>query len=96
MNKNDLIEVMAKSADISKNAATQALDAFIESVTKSLQKRKDVILVNFGSFKVGQRSARMGRNPQTGEPIRIPARTVVRFSAGKKLKDALKERRTIT
>lgn len=89
MNKNDLIEVMAKSADISKNAATQALDAFIDSVTKSLQKHEDIVLINFGSFKVSRRAARTGRNPQTGIPMRIPASTVVRFSAGKKLKEAL-------
>ena len=89
MNKNDLIEIMAMSADISKNAATQALDAFIDSVTKSLQKYEDVVLVNFGSFKVSQRAARTGRNPQTGVSMQIPASTVVRFSAGKKLKEAL-------
>ena len=89
MNKNDLIEAMAKSADISKNAASRALDTFINSVTESLRKRKDVVLVGFGSFKSSQRAARTGRNPQTGEPIKIPASIVVRFSAGKKLKEAL-------
>lgn len=89
MNKNDLIEVMAQSADISKNAASRALDAFVNSVTESLQERKDVVLVGFGSFKSSQRVARTGRNPQTGEPMQIPASIVVRFSAGKKLKEAL-------
>ncbi|QHG92677.1 HU family DNA-binding protein [Coxiella endosymbiont of Amblyomma sculptum] len=91
MNKNDLIENITKSVNVSRNTATQVLDTFIRSVTESLRKHKDVVLVNFGSFKVSQRSARMGRNPQTGAPIRIPARTVVRFLAGKKLKEALKE-----
>lgn len=89
MNKNDLIEVMAKSADISKNAASRALDAFISSITESLRERKDVVLVGFGSFKSSQRVARTGRNPQTGEPMQIPASIVVRFSTGKKLKEAL-------
>lgn len=89
MNKNDLIEVMAQSAGISKNAATRALDAFINSVIKSLQSHEDVILVGFGSFKVSSRAARTGRNPQTGEPMQIPASVVARFSAGKKLKQAL-------
>ncbi|MBT8506367.1 DNA-binding protein HU [Coxiella-like endosymbiont of Rhipicephalus sanguineus] len=89
MNKNDLIEVMAESAGISKNAANRALDAFVDSVTESLQSHKDVVLVGFGSFKASPRAARTGRNPQTGEPIQIPASVVARFSAGKKLKEAL-------
>ncbi|APQ67102.1 HU family DNA-binding protein [Coxiella burnetii] len=89
MNKNELIEVIAQSADISKNAAGRALDAFVDSVTKSLQEGEDVVLVGFGSFTTSQRAARTGRNPQTGDTMQIPAATVARFKAGKKLKDAL-------
>ena len=89
MNKNDLIETMAASADISKNAATRALDAFIEAVTGSLSGGTDVVLVGFGSFTTSHRAARSGRNPQTGETMQIPAATVARFKAGKKLKEAV-------
>ena len=89
MNKNDLIESMAASADISKNAATKALDAFIEAVTGSLSGGTDVVLVGFGSFTTSERAARTGRNPQTGETMQIPAATVARFKAGKKLKEAV-------
>ncbi|WP_230578126.1 HU family DNA-binding protein [Coxiella burnetii] len=85
MNKNELIEVIAQSADISKNAAGRALDAFVDSVTKSLQEGEDVVLVGFGSFTTSQRAARTGRNPQTGDTMQIPAATVARFKAGKKL-----------
>jgi DNA-binding protein HU-beta len=89
MNKNDLIETMAASADISKNAATRALDSFIEAVTGSLSGGTDVVLVGFGSFTTSHRAARSGRNPQTGETMQIPAATVARFKAGKKLKEAV-------
>ncbi|MBW5802790.1 HU family DNA-binding protein [Coxiella endosymbiont of Ornithodoros amblus] len=89
MNKNELIEIIAQSADISKNAAGRALDAFVDSVTKSLQEGEDVVLVGFGSFTTSQRAARTGRNPQTGDAMQIPAVTVARFRAGKKLKDAV-------
>lgn len=89
MNKNDLIETMAASADISKNAATRALDAFIEAVTGSLSGGADVVLVGFGSFTTSHRAARTGRNPQTGATMQIPAATVARFKAGKKLKEAV-------
>lgn len=89
MNKNEIIEVMAQSADISKNAAQRALDAFVDAVTASLQKGDDVVLVGFGSFTTSKRAARTGRNPQTGATMNIPAATVARFRAGKKLKDAV-------
>ena len=91
MTKNELIEIMAKAADISKNVAARALDAFMDSVTKSLQEGKDIVLVGFGTFRTSQRAARTGRNPQTGKPMHIPATTVARFSAGKKLKEALNQ-----
>lgn len=89
MNKNELIEQMATAADISKAKATLALDAFVEAVTASLQKREDVTLVGFGTFTVSERAARTGRNPHSGESIEIAAASVPKFRAGKKLKDAV-------
>jgi DNA-binding protein HU-beta len=88
-NKSDLIEAIAKSADISKAAAGRALDATIESITKSLKKGELVSLVGFGTFYVGERAARNGRNPQTGATINIKAAKVPKFRAGKGLKDAV-------
>lgn len=89
MTKNKLVKIMANAAHISKNAATHALDAFMDSIIKSLQEGNKIMLIGFGTFKTSQRVARMGRNPHTGEPMKIPAIKVVRFSAGKKLKEAL-------
>jgi len=89
MNKNEIIEAMASGADISKNAAARALDAFVDSVTTSLRDGDDVVLIGFGSFTTSQRAARTGRNPQTGQTMQIPAATVARFKAGKKLKEAV-------
>lgn len=88
-NKSDLIEAIAKSADISKAAAGRALDATIDAVMKSLKKGEDVSLVGFGTFYVGKRAARTGRNPQTGAAIKIKAAKVPKFRAGKGLKDAV-------
>ena len=88
MNKSQLQEKIAEGADISKAAAGRALDAFVEAVTGSLKKGDDVALVGFGTFKVSNRSARTGRNPQTGETIQIAAAKVPSFKAGKALKDA--------
>lgn len=88
-NKSDLIDAIAKSADISKAAAGRALDATIESITKSLKKGEIVSLVGFGSFYVGKRAARNGRNPRTGATIKIKAAKVPKFRAGKGLKDAV-------
>jgi len=88
-NKSDLIEAIAKSADISKAAAGRALDATIESITKSLKKGELVSLVGFGTFYVGKRAARNGRNPRTGATIKIKAAKVPKFRAGKGLKDAV-------
>lgn len=90
MTKADLIDKMARDADISKAAAAKALDSFIDGVTRALKKGDKLALVGFGTFAVGKRKARTGRNPQTGETIKIPARKVPRFSAGKALKDAIK------
>ena len=90
MTKSELIEVMAKDAKISKVAAGAALESFMANVTKELKKKDGkVTLVGFGTFAKSRRKARKGRNPQTGEPIKIKARNVVTFKAGKKLKDAV-------
>lgn len=89
MNKSQLIDKIAAGADISKAAAGRALDAVIASVTESLKKGDDVALVGFGSFTVRERSARTGRNPQTGKEIKIAAAKVPAFRAGKALKDAV-------
>lgn len=89
MNKSELIEAMAKSADISKASAEKALDGALNAITGELKKGSGVTLVGFGTFKVGKRAARTGRNPRTGEEIRIAAAQVPKFSAGKALKDAV-------
>lgn len=89
MNKSQLIDKIAEGADISKAAAGRALDAVIASVTDSLKAGDDVALVGFGSFTVRERSARTGRNPQTGKEIKIAAAKVPAFRAGKALKDAV-------
>ena len=90
MTKAELIEKMAKDAKISKVAASTVLDSFMTNVTKALKKKDGkVTLVGFGTFVKTRQKARKGRNPQTGEPIKIKARNVVKFKAGKKLKDAI-------
>ena len=90
MTKAELVEKAAKDAGISKAAAAEALDSFIDSVVKSVKKGNKVALVGFGTFSVSKRKARTGRNPQTGAAIKIPARKVPKFSAGKTFKDAVK------
>jgi DNA-binding protein HU-beta len=90
MTKVELIEKMAKDAGISKTAAGNALQSFMEGVTKALKKKDGkVTLVGFGTFSKVRRKARKGRNPQTGETIKIKASNAVKFKAGKKLKDAV-------
>jgi len=89
VNKSELIDQIAKSADISKAAAGRALDAMIGSVKSSLKKGGSVTLVGFGTFHVGKRAARSGRNPRTGAAIKIKAAKVPKFRAGKGLKDAV-------
>jgi DNA-binding protein HU-beta len=89
VNKTDLIEHIAKSADISKASATRALDAVIDAVTISLRKDDSVTLVGFGTFTVSTRAERTGRNPRTKEAITIAAARVPKFKAGKALKDAV-------
>ncbi len=89
VNKAELIDKMAASADISKAAATRALDSMLDAVTESLKQSEQVVLVGFGTFTVKDRAARTGRNPQTGAPIEISAARIPSFKAGKALKDAL-------
>lgn len=89
MNKQQLIENIAASADITKAAAGRALDSMIDSITDSLKNGDSVVLVGFGTFSVRDRAARMGRNPQTGEEIQIQAAKVPAFKAGKALKGAV-------
>lgn len=89
MNKQELIEHVASSADITKASAGRALDAMIDSVTAALKEGDSVVLVGFGTFTVRERAARTGRNPQTGAEIKISAAKVPAFKAGKALKDAV-------
>lgn len=89
MNKTDLIEHIAKTADLSKAASSRALDAMITAVKTTLKKNGTVTLVGFGTFSVGKRAARIGRNPRTGEAIKIKAAKVPKFKPGKALKDAV-------
>jgi len=93
MNKSELIEVIAKNAEISKAAAQAALNATTSAIVKCLTKGDSVSLVGFGSFSSGKRAARTGRNPQTGEAIKIAAAKTVKFSAGKTFKDAVNKRK---
>ncbi len=89
MNKGQLIEAIANDANLTKAQAQAALDAFVSNVQRSLKGGDKVTLVGFGTFSASTRAERMGRNPQTGQPIRIPARRVAKFSAGKALKEAI-------
>jgi DNA-binding protein HU-beta len=89
MTKSDIIDKMAKDANISKAAAGKSLDSFIESLKKTLKKGNKVTLVGFGTFSVGKRAARKGRNPRTGETIKIKASKTPRFKAGKAFKNAI-------
>ena len=89
MNKAQLIDAIAEKAGLSKADSKKALEAFVETVGQSLKKDEKVALVGFGSFSVSERSARSGRNPQTGKTIQIPAKKVVRFKAGAELAESL-------
>nr|WP_176936389.1 HU family DNA-binding protein [Massilia sp. PDC64] len=89
VNKTELIEEIAKSADLTKASAARALDAMIDAVTNTLKNNDSVTLVGFGTFTVGERAARTGRDPRTKEAIKIKAAKVPKFKAGKALKDAV-------
>ena len=89
MTKAELVDFIAEKADLTKADAGRALEAMMEGVTKGLKENGKVTLVGFGTFSAKKREARTGRNPQTGEAVKIAARTVPGFKAGNKLKDAL-------
>ncbi len=89
MNKEGLINEVAKRSGLRKKDASKALDGTVDAIAESLSNGDPVILLGFGSFSIRERSARMGRNPQTGEIMQIPASKTVGFKAGKKLKDSL-------
>lgn len=89
MNKAELIEIIAKEAELSKVAAGNALDAITAAIVKAVAKGDSVTLVGFGAFKSSKRAARVGRNPQTGKELKIAATTVPRFTAGAGFKSAV-------
>jgi len=89
MNKTELVDQMADTADISKAAASRALDGMVDAITKALKDGEQVSIIGFGSFTVRERAARTGRNPQTGATISIKASRNPAFKAGKALKDAV-------
>lgn len=90
MSKGDLVKALAKKTKCSKACANDCLNTILDEITKSLAKGKSMVLTGFGTFSVAKRKARTGRNPQTGATIKIPARTVPKFKAGKKLKKVVK------
>ncbi|MEI8388379.1 MAG: HU family DNA-binding protein [bacterium] len=87
MNKEDLVKEVAKKTKLSQKDVAEVLNATIEAITKTVSKGKKVTLVGFGSFESRKRAARLGRNPQTGKELKIPAKTVPAFTAGKKFKE---------
>ena len=90
MTKSELIDAVAKKTGLSKTDASKALAATLESVTEALKTGDKVALIGFGTFSVSLRAARTGKNPQTGEPLAIPASKAAKFKVGKQLKDAVK------
>ncbi len=92
MNRTELVDVIAKKADLSKKDADAALKAFVDTVGAQLKKGDKIQLVGFGTFEVSKRAARTGKNPQTGESIRIPASKAPKFKAGKALKDLVNKK----
>lgn len=90
MNKAELIDAIAKETDLSKADSKRALEAFITASSKALKKGEKIVLIGFGTFGVVERAARTGRNPQTGKPIKIKAKKVVKFKAGAELAKKVK------
>jgi len=89
MNKEELVQEVAKKAKVTQKEAAEIINAFMDTVQKTVAKNKKVTLVGFGTFEARKRAARTGRNPQTGKTIDIPAKTAPVFSAGKKFKDVV-------
>ncbi len=90
MNKGDLINYVAKDVKITKVQAAKAIDSVVDNITRTLKKGERTSLVGFGTFSISRRKARTGRNPQTGAPLRIAAKRVVKFTPGKVLKGVIK------
>lgn len=91
MNKGDLINKIAEDADLTKTQASDALNAALNAISESLKDGNKVTLVGFGTYSVTDRKARTGRNPQTGAPIEIPAKKVVKFKPGKELSESMND-----
>lgn len=89
MTKGELVQKVAESADLTNAQAKIAVDTVFDQIVNSLKKKQDVVIVGFGTFSVVKRNARTGRNPKTGEPIKIKAKKSPKFKAGKSLKDAV-------
>ena len=92
MNKTELIDAIAKESGLTKKDAAKAVDAFVNTVSKALKKKDKVQLVGFGTFETAKRAARTGKNPQTGEAIKIPASIAPKFKPGKALKDLVNKK----
>lgn len=95
MNKTELVQAVADAAELTKASAQRALEATLEAITQALAAGDAVVIPGFGTFAVGHRAARTGRNPQTGAVLEIAASTVVKFKAGKALKDAVNEEEAV-
>ena len=93
MNKTELIDAIAKETGLSKKDAGKSVDAFVSVVSKELKKKGKVQLVGFGTFETSKRAARTGKNPQTGEAIKIPAAVAPKFKPGKALKDEVNKKK---
>ena len=93
MNKAELIEAIVKETDLSKAADTRALNAVVDTIVKTVAKKQDVQLIGFGTFKAAKRAARTGKNPRTGEKLKIAAATVPKFTAGAAFKAAVNKKK---
>ena len=93
MNKTELIEEVVKETELSKAAAARALNAVLDTIVKTVAKKQDVQLIGFGTFKAAKRAARSGKNPRTGEKLKIAAATVPKFSAGASFKAAVNKKK---
>ncbi len=93
MNKTELIEAIVKETELSKAAASRALNALLDTIVKTVAKKQDVQLIGFGTFKAAKRAARTGKNPRTGEKLKIAAATVPKFSAGASFKAAVNKKK---
>ena len=93
MNKTELIEAFVKETELTKAAAARALNAVLDSIVKTVAKKQDVQLIGFGTFKAAKRAARTGKNPRTGEKLKIAAATVPKFSAGASFKAAVNKKK---